>query len=292
MARWFVSLAALALPALPSPLWADAFDHYTNPVLSKAPDAAGVKPIKRLTPALIAAHDRVLPGTTAALLVVRTNEGRFAKLLVQDARQKTMAGGLVPILLVERYVTYREGEERAIQASGKNVRLFGGFRLSLDIGQVVPAEVGGDLRFVSAQGKSWAEPVGKAALYLVTKPLPGAVPKKTARPVIGKTFEPGYFTGTYKLHDDGRRSGTLHLKVGARSEVTGSYYSDKDGRKYDVVGKVGPAAYRIAFTIVFPRTRQTFEGLLFTGDGRAITGTSRLQDREAGFYALRVEGNE
>jgi hypothetical protein len=28
---------------------------------------------------------------------------------------------------------------------------------------------------------------------------------------------------------------------------------------------------------------------MFTGDGRAITGSSRLQDRETGFYAVRIE---
>jgi hypothetical protein len=29
--------------------------------------------------------------------------------------------------------------------------------------------------------------------------------------------------------------------------------------------------------------------MLFTGDAKAITGTSRLAEREAGFYAVRVE---
>ena len=72
-------------------------------------------------------------------------------------------------------------------------------------------------------------------------------------------------------------------------EVTGSYVSDKDGEKYEVVGKVGMPPHSIHFTVKFPRAEQTFDGWLFTGDGKVLTGSSRLLDREAGFYALRVE---
>ena len=45
--------------------------------------------------------------------------------------------------------------------------------------------------------------------------------------------------GTYRLLDDGRRSGSLTLKVADNGDVTGSFYSDKDGKKYDVTGKIG-----------------------------------------------------
>jgi hypothetical protein len=109
---------------------------------------------------------------------------------------------------------------------------------------------------------------------------------------MGAAFEPRYFTGTYNLYDDGRRSGTLHLKVGAKNKVTGAYYSGKDGTRYKVVGKVGNPPHSIRFTIVFPRTRQEFKGWMFTGNGKAITGSSRLQERDTGFYALRVEGKK
>jgi len=71
---------------------------------------------------------------------------------------------------------------------------------------VVPEKLGGDLRFVNDGGKAYLEPLGKAKLYLLTKPLPEATPKKTAKLVVGETFEPRYFNGSFKLHDDGRRS--------------------------------------------------------------------------------------
>jgi hypothetical protein len=268
---------------------ADAFDHYVNPVLAKVVEAKGTKEVKKLTQTLIVENDRVLPRTTAAFLIVKTNQGRHAKLLVQVARQKIDAERSMPMLLVDRYVTYKEGEERTIQASGKNLSLFPGFRFSLDLGQVVPEELGGDLRIAVEENRLIAQPLGKAKLYLVTKALADVVPKKGAKFVMGETFEPKYFNGVYKLYDDGRRSGKLTLKVEDDGSVGGSYYSDKDGAKYDVFGKIGMPKHSIQFTIKFPRSQQKFQGWLFTGDGLFLTGTSRLAEREAGFYAKRVE---
>jgi hypothetical protein len=267
----------------------DTFDNYVNPVLARVPAAVGVKEVKQLTAELIADHEHVLPGITGAAVVVQTNGGRYSKLLIQTGRQRIADNSSVPILLIDRYVTYREGQERAIQAEGKNVSLFDGFHFNLDIGQVVPPVLAGDVRFVANDEKVYAEPLGKAKLYLITRPLPEATPKKSGQLVIGDTFESRYFNGTYKLQDDGRRSGTLTLRVADDGEVTGSYYSDKDGRKYEVTGKLGAARHAIQFTIKFPRSEQVFHGWLFTGDGRALTGFSRLLGREAGFYALRAE---
>jgi hypothetical protein len=288
-----MSRLVLALPVcllLPVPaVRADHFDRYTNPVLAKVPSAAGVKELKQLTPDLLTDNDRVLPDASAALVVVRTNGDRFAKLLVAPARRKVGDTESVPILLIERFVTYREGQERAVQAEGRNVHLFNGFHFDLDSGQVVPAALGGDLRFVAAGGKQYAEPLGHAKLYLVTKALPEAAPKKGAKLEVGAAFEPRYFNGTYKLHADGRRSGTLTLQVGEGGEVSGAFYSDKDGRKYEVAGKVGSPPHAVQFTIKFPRSAETFQGLMFTGDGKALAGSSRFQERETGFYATRVE---
>jgi hypothetical protein len=268
---------------------ADVFDYYVNPVLARVVEAKETKKVKQLTPALILANDRVLPRTSAAFLVVKTNSGRYAKLLVQVARQKIDAERNTPILLIDRYVTYKEGEERTVQAEGKALSLFPGFRLSLDLGQVVPDELGGDLRFVVKDGKPHTEPVGKAQLFLVTKALPDAAPKKGAKFVPGETFEPHWFNGTYHLHSDGRRSGKLTLKVEEDGSVSGTYYSDKDGAKYEVRGKIGTPKHSIQFTVKFPRSEETFQGWLFTGNGQVLAGTSRLQEREAGFYARRIE---
>jgi hypothetical protein len=279
------TLFGLALPLRA----ADAFDHYLNPILAKALENDAVKEVKQAPVKLMRENDRILPGVPGALLIVKTNEGRNCKLLVQPASQRAPGDKFVPMLLIDRYITFREGEERAVVASGKGVSLFGGFRLNLDLGQIVPEELGGDLRYVVDGDKIYVEPLGKAKLYLVTKHLPEATPPKPEKFVIAEPFEPKYFNGTYKLYDDGRRGGRLMLNVEEDGSVTGAYYSDKDGKKYDVRGKVGTPKHSIQFTVQFPNAEQVFQGCLFTGDGKALTGTSRMAEREAGFYALRVE---
>jgi hypothetical protein len=281
--------STLALLLLTTAVRADAFDLYNNPALGKLVEGKNVKEVKRLTPSDVVDHDRVLPGVTSAFLVVRTNGGRYAKLLVQAGKQRIDAERAVPILSVERFVTFKEGEEQTRLATGANQSLYGGFRFSLDLGQVVPEAVGGDLRFVVDGDKVYTEPVGKAKLYVVTKHEAATQPRKGGKFAMGPRFSADYFNGTFRLHDDGRRSGKLVLKVDEEKRVSGSYYSDKDGQKYDVAGKVGSPPHAVEFTIKLPRTEQTFRGMLFTGDGKAIAGTSKLAEREAAFYATREE---
>ena len=269
---------------------ADPFDLYLNKDLERLVEGKNVKEIKELTPTMIVENDRVLAKTISAFVVVRTNGGRYAKLLVQAAKQKIDAENAVPILSIERYVTYKEGEEQTILVSGKNQSLYHGFRFSLDLGQVVPKAVGGDLKFVVDGDKIHTEGVGKAKMYLVTKHDPSVEPKMASKFVMGEKFEPKYFAGTFRMNDDGRRAGKLVLKVDEDNKtVIGSYYSAKDGQKYDVTGKIGTPTHSIEFTVKFPRTEQVFKGMLFTGTGKAIAGTSRMVDREAAFYATREE---
>ena len=282
-------LAAVAFLAAAAAVRADAFDEYTNPLLNKAAASDSAKEMKQVTADDLLNNDRTLKGVDGTMLLIHTNDGRNAKLLVHAAGQKIDAEHTVPTLYIDRYVTYKEGEERTVRGSGQNLALFPGFRLSLDMGQVVPEALGGDLRFVADGDKTWAEPVGKAKLYMLVKPLAEAAPAKPDKVVIGEKFEPKYFNGKFKLYDDGRRSGELVLKVDDDGIVSGAYYSDKDGAKYDIRGKVGMPDYAIHFSVQFPRAEQTFQGFLFSGDGKHLAGTSVMNEREAGFYAIREE---
>jgi hypothetical protein len=284
-----VVLSLTAAIVLSTAVRADIFDYYTNSVLARLVEAEGLKEQKEISQRQLIQHDRVLTATPGTFLVIKTNQGRWAKLLVQVARHRMDESRYLPMLLVERYVTFREGEERTIQASAKDVALYPGFRLSLDLGQIVPEELGGDLRVLADNDKLVLAPIGKARLYLVNKELTDVVPKKGPKLVVGTTFEMSYFNGSYKLYDDGRRSGVLKLKVEDDGTVSGAYYSDRDGQKYEVSGKIGTPQYSIQFTIKFPRSEQVFQGWLFTGDGQVLTGSSRLVGREAGFYAKRIE---
>jgi len=269
---------------------ADAFDWYTTPALDKmAEGGKSWKEVKQLTPGMIVDHDRVLPKAGSAFVVVRTSGDRWAKLLVTAAKQKIDADKAVPILLIERFVTYKEGQERQVLVGGSGLSLFSGFRLSLDMGQVVPDALPADVKFVVDGDKVFAEPVGKAKMYIVTKHDESLAPKKADKFVLGDKLEPKHVAGTFKLFDDGRRGGKMTLKVDGESKVAGWYYSDRDGAKYEINGKVGPLPHQVEFTIRLPRTEQSFKGLLFTGDGKAMSGTSRLDGREAAFYAVREE---
>jgi hypothetical protein len=285
-------LAALALLTAATAGRADQFDYYTNPVLSKAATDGSLKEVKELTSEQVSDAAGALPDSPSAVLVVATNDKRLAKVLAQTARQKLGSDKSLPLLLVDKYTTFKGTSDRAVQAAGQDVHLYPGLRLSLDLGQVVPEAVGGDLTIV-ADAKDpngfVVKPVGAAKLYVLTKPIPGVVPKKAPKLVVGEAFETRFLAGKFKLHDDGRRTGVLKLEVNEAGEITGTFTSDKDGREYDVQGKAGTPKHAVSFAIKFPATTQTFTGYMFTGDGRAIAGTTKMLEREAGFYAERME---
>jgi hemolysin type calcium-binding protein len=123
LARFVASLFLLAL--LANSARADVFDRYINPILAKAPEGPGVKEIKKLTPELIEQHGRLVPDTAGVLLVVKTNAGLNSKLIVTAAGQRVEKKA-VPMALIERFVTYKASEDRALQATGQNVHLYGG----------------------------------------------------------------------------------------------------------------------------------------------------------------------
>ncbi|CAN5187103.1 hypothetical protein BH10PLA2_BH10PLA2_18250 [soil metagenome] len=291
MNRTVLVLAAVGLVAADSrSIRADVFDSHTNPVLQKGMESKDVKEVKQLTSSQAFQQDRALPGIVGTFLIVRTNEGRNAKLLVQWARQKTEGGKSIPMVLIERYACYREGEERTLAASGQPLRFLPGFRLSLDIGQLVPAELAADLACKLVDGEAVLEPVGKAKLYLVNASL---LPKTTSPGAIRKPgdgpFDPKFFAGKFKLNDDGRKAATLEIQVKDGNQITGAYYSESTGQKYELDGKVVSPKNSIEFTVHFPRSEQVFRGWLFTGDAGALTGYATMQGRETGFYAQRVE---
>jgi hypothetical protein len=289
MKRLACFLVVLSVGAVPV-VRADSFDDYTNRHLMKVVDSKNAEKVKNLSLEDLVVNSQVLPGhRSSAFLIVRTNEGRLAKLLVQAARQKVSKDESVPILLIERFVTFLDGEDRTVIAEAKNVRLFSDFRLSLDIGQIVPTALAADLRFSAEKNKFSVEPVGKAELFLVTKHLPEAAPEKGGKVAVGAKFEPQSFNGVYKLEDDGKRGGKLHLKVGTNGTVGGFFYSDDNGAKYDVEGQVSATPINnIQFRITYPRSTQFFTGWMFMSDGRLITGFSRINEREAGFLATRL----
>jgi hypothetical protein len=278
----------IVIGCVPTVVHADTFDRYTNPILAKAVESNDVKPIDRLTPALVAEHNQLFPETGAVLLIVRTNSGNNAKVLVQFARQKGEKNQ-VPMALLERVTCYKAGQERALQAFAPLVHLYDGFQFNLDLGQVVPADLVGDLRYAETAEGSYLEPVQRAKLFLVTKHLPGTEAKKsTGHTGLGDSFDPQAVNGSYQLIDDGRRKALIELQVDAEANINGTYTSEQSGRAYEIHGKITPTMkHQFTFTVKFPNSSQEFTGYLFTKDAAAICGWSKFQGQEFGFYALR-----
>lgn len=274
---------------------ADSFDEYTLPIISQAVGKGGVQEIAEITADQIIKNGQVLPNVEGAVVFVTTNQARWAKLLLSVARHKVSFGDqgepkMVPVIRLERFVTFREGGERSIMASGQGISLFEGFRYHLELGQVVPDALGGDLHIVARGAQDLAlKPVGKAKLYLLTKALPEAAPRGVRRLEAGEKFDPSFFAGSYRLQDDGRRSGLLRLAVGEGGDITGTFVSEQNGREYTVQGSIGRPNYKVQFVIQFPQTHEEFTGYMFTGNGQAIAGISKMQEREAGFFAVRID---
>jgi hypothetical protein len=286
----YVSLAAVWIVVLlPTSAWADAFDRYTNTVLSQVPGAPGVVPIAKLTPDLALQQHLYISDNDGILLIVKTNDGLSSKMLVKFARQR-FGDRTLPIAILERVTTYKAGHERVLQASAPLVQLYEGFHFHLGLAQVVPSGLPADLRFSAPGTEGQIEPVGKATLYLLTQPLPGAEPvKKSPRPALSDAFDPTMISGVYRLYDDGRRTARLTLRVNADGLIAGDYVSEQTGRQYEVAGKILSAKHQLQFVVKFPQVEQSFLGHAFTRDVGALAGTTTMQGREFGFYAIRLD---
>src|SRR6267378_4264500 len=103
-----LAFGCLVIALAPAVARADAFDLYFNKLLAKVPESKGVEKVTKLTPEIMVQNNRALPGITGCFIVVKTNDNRYAKLLVQPARQKIGEKDSLPIVLIERYVTFRD----------------------------------------------------------------------------------------------------------------------------------------------------------------------------------------
>jgi hypothetical protein len=234
----------------------------------------------------------ILRDERAALVIVKTDQGNLAKILVSAGLRKLKPsqkdGPLVPVLLVERFETIDAGDRRSFTARGKAVMLFDRFQFDLDAGQVVPEGLGGDIVFSTrAPEDPRLAALGESRLYTLDKP-PAAPKSVPGKPSGGRGVQPGDFAGRYYLIANGQWSGTLELVVDDAGVVSGHFRSDRNGSSYPVTGKVaGEFAQKIDFAVQFPRARQDYQGFLWTEGKNAIAGTLSMLDRPYGFIAIR-----
>jgi biopolymer transport protein ExbD len=283
-------LVCAVLLSLTSPALADEFDRLEGEALARVPGGEGVKKREALSFEELGQLEPVLPGTRAPLVVVRTGRKNLCRLLVSPGLRKEpgSAGEPAPVVVLERFDTF-EGP-RAVDriARGKDLLVFDGFRVDLDAGLVVPEGQGGDVQFLAGgEGGPRLVALPPAELYTVSKsPLPAKDAAKGPSP--GRGVVAADFVGTYQLITNGQWSGRLDLQVGGDGSITGRFRSDQTGTTYPVAGAVAaPPTNRLRFTITYPRTKQSYEGYLWTEGKGAISGVATMTETPYGFLALR-----
>ncbi|GIX05496.1 MAG: hypothetical protein KatS3mg114_1365 [Planctomycetaceae bacterium] len=215
-------------------------------------------------------------------VVVKTTEGNFAKLLLAWGLRRT-AQGQVPVLLIERYVTYRADRPHLTSAAGKDVMLFAGFQFDLDIGQVVPADLGGDVAFSAEQALTVLPPARMVALNgsrLKTQESP-------TRGAWGEQPTAEDFVGTWQFDADGRWQGELELKLDAQGHLLGTFVSHDSQNRYEVQGHTAGIPHLVRLEITLANTTMHVDAYLWTKTRDKLGGTVQLAGRRFGFLAQK-----
>ncbi len=268
----------------------DEFERLEGKTLAEAATSAQAIPHDLLTFNELGTLPNVLRDSRKAVVIVKTDEGNMARLVASPGFRRPPKGGgePFPVILIERLETMEAGPLTRRIARARDLVLFDGFLIDLDSGQVVPAGQGGDLQFL-AGGPAGPRLLGVTPLKMLTftkSPLPES--GKEGLPSPGRNVTPTDFEGRFHIISNGQTSGTLELTTGEQGSLTGRMTSDQTGSSYKVSGKAGHGgANRIEFSVELPRTRQDFEGFLFTDGKAVICGSYAIMDRRFGFLAIR-----
>jgi hypothetical protein len=289
---------------------ADHFDDHGLKALQEVEKRSDARKLTRLSLGDLAGLPKVVQGAPqSVLLVVRTDERNWSKLLVRAGgiRRK---GAAQPqsFLHIERLVTFSANPKRGVLADKRDVYLFDGFGIDLDIGQIVKKGDGDDLSFdagpAAAKGPAseammeegaqrWGPLKGTVSasagvdLFAPTAPLVPAS-KASGRAKSGGAVSPADYAGKYRLDVDGRFTGVLQLRSeGGR--LLGTFASDQTGAIYEASGAAGAPAHHAELTINFPRTEMKLDARLFTRSRTRIAGTATMEENSFGFVADRVD---
>lgn len=283
--RWVCVTAMWCVAALSnvSALRADVFDDHTaywlKQVIDKSPstaaltmkDGAKLKPIGRRL--------------SSPCVVLKTDEDNIVKALVTWGLRKGKDGPL-PVVVIERFVTYRGDRQNITAASGKDVMLFPGFAFNFDIGQVVPEGQGEDIKCV---GEGTLEVVEPSKLFALNGPaISTDSPEAQANPSSHEEVLPSDFAGSWHVRIDGRWEGRWELKVDDR-RIYGKFISSETKSEYEINGRLAALAHNVRLDVELANTSQSIDAFLWTKDKAAMAGTVVIADRKVGFYATRIK---
>src|SRR5262245_61845473 len=106
---------------------ADDFDLYTSSVLAKVVSSDSAVQVDKLAVTDLLKTKPVLARENGCLIIVRTDEDNWAKLVVTLSFRKH-ADGEVPVIVLQRFQCMRPGTEKGRLAAGKDVYLFDHFQ--------------------------------------------------------------------------------------------------------------------------------------------------------------------
>lgn len=284
MSRYQCLLMAALLSTCGAELLADVFEQHTSQYLRQVANSSDGK----TTMTLSDLHQlQPLSNTeTTPVVVLKTSEGQWTKAAMTWAFRKT-DNGLIPILTIERFVTYRDDLSDVTAASGSNIMLFSGFSYDFDIGQVVPEDHGGDLTFTADEKTKFIALLAGSKLWGINgSQLPESA-ETTSSPTDHSGVIPTDFAGVWKISIDGRWAGTLRLKIDKGRILAGTFTSDETKSTYEVFGRVASPPQHAKLTIQLDNAQQDLETYLWTKDKSAMAGVSSLAGQTFGFYATR-----
>ncbi len=283
MPKLLLAVAGLLWFASPS-LAVDAFDRHTDFWLRLA--AKRGEPLTEMSSGQAARLKRLGPGIVSPCVVVQTDSGAWTKALLSWGFRKAEPKP-IPVLLIERYVTYDRDRRNVAVARGKDVMLFPGFQFDFDIGQVVPAGVGGDVAFDAKRRLIGLEGAKLYGLNGPTLPPAGAGEKYDPNDHVG--VKPADFAGNWRVDADGRWKGVWQISIDDEGNVQGQYLSDETQSTFPLRGKIASTElpHRLVFEVEFAAATQRYEMYIWTTDKSAMAGTTTLIDRKFGVYAVR-----
>lgn len=280
IAAGFLCLFALVGQSV---LAGDAFERHTAYWLKQA--AREGKPLEELSMQQARRLKSIGKNIDGACVVIKTGKQNWTKALLTWGFLKGSEGP-VPVVLIERFVTYRGDRDNVTTATGKDVMLFAGFGFDFDLGQVVPAGLGEDVGVTEAG--ALAPRAGAELFGLNGSQLPPPTEADEYDPTDHPEVRPRDFAGTWKVDVDGRWRGEWSLRVEDDGRVRGTLTSAESRSNYPIAGRVSLPPHRLKLTVHFENAEQTIDGYLWTKDKSAIAGTATLADRKFGFHAQRV----
>lgn len=239
-----------------------------------------VSPVRGVSFSELLAGPSPLGRDRGYLFVVRTDESGWAVLECQFAARRR-GSRVFPVVLIRRMVLVRPGGGPAFERS--DVEWFSGLELDCDLGQVVPAEYGGDL-LLEGEKPERARIVARDGVELrVIRSLPAS--EVAAAPEQSRGFS--RYSGAYDLFVDGKQVGKLNLSVDENGVVKGGFISAETGQRYAAAGRFGGPDYRLRLRITFPQSVQDAELYFWQRKPEVASGILRTLDHQYGALMVR-----